>query len=447
MGQALHIKRSTVHSTAWLLLLLSLLWPQQALASQVSPLSRWLSRDTGPELEELLSQHPRYVGQRILVLPGDNALEQAVVTLLRARLARQDSIALLDPVGQADDLPLNGSIDAVDCQVGSRGDYLLRVEARSSSDGRDSLRLDLLDSGSTQNSGRHWQWSGNFSSAERRSVQKSSGVRLADGSLDAPWSEQEVDAAARALSWQLACALRPQLASRLTLQWPAKTKLPALFSDTANASRHVLGAYREIGLASAQASYEIEARVERFRHDTWQLWLIGTPAQPGLSPVQAVTYFRQAGLQWPQSPGLAERAPAKYTSRPATEEKALEFIEVQLLDATQADYSGSRAELQVTLRIANSAAWPIAYSFTLSGGHFNHCIANPAYYRHDSYGQLTGSLAAGASEVRRLTIDNARHRPTPLFGVRKCAGFRDLDGFETFASQGHKVTDFVRWDM
>ena len=119
---------------------------------------------------------------------------------------------------------------------------------------------------------------------------------------------------------------------------------------------------------------------------------------------------------------------------------------MEMLDATQRDSGHASAELEVTLRIANQADWPLEYSFTLSGGHFNHCIANPAYYRHDGYGQLQGRIDGGDSVVRRLTISGTEHRPTPVFGTRKCAGFRDLDGFEDFAGRGYKVTDFVRWD-
>jgi hypothetical protein len=144
---------------------------------------------------------------------------------------------------------------------------------------------------------------------------------------------------------------------------------------------------------------------------------------------------------------LAARTITPKPTPPANLGKALDFLDVQLLDATQTDEGRSGAELQVTLRIGNRATWPIQYAFTLSGGHFNHCVASPGYYRHDRYGHLAGNVEPGASVVRRLVIEEAQHRPTPWFGMRKCAGFRDLDGFEEFASQGHKVTDFVRWDM
>ena len=170
----------------------------------------------------------------------------------------------------------------------------------------------------------------------------------------------------------------------------------------------------------------IRDRVERFRDNIWQLWINGSPLHDDLAPVQAIAYIETGAV---------------------TTETALKFIDVQMLDAAQADKGRSRADLLVTLRIANRAKRPIAYSFSLSGGHYENCVPRPAYYRHDHYGLLQGTLAAGEIEVRRLVIKNARHNPAPVWGTPRCAGFRDLAGFEQFASQGYKVTDYVRWDM
>jgi hypothetical protein len=103
--------------------------------------------------------------------------------------------------------------------------------------------------------------------------------------------------------------------------------------------------------------------------------------------------------------------------------------------------------LQVQLRIENRSDWPIDYAFRLSGGHYQHCVPNPAYYRHDRYGRLVGRLDPGESLVKRLVIEGARHRPNPWLGIRKCAGFRSLEGFEEFDSKGYAVTDYVRWGM
>jgi hypothetical protein len=307
--------------------------------------------------------------------------------------------------------------------------------------------LELRDSGDAGEPSRSWQWLGKFSAAERRHLKNMTESPVADGSLGAPWSDNDVEVAASSLSRDFACALRPQIKTRLALQWPEKALLPALFADTASASRHLLGSYRELGISAVDPDYTVAIRLERFRHDTWQLWLTGTPLQGDLAPVQAVTYFVADAPDVPLPSPLAARTITPKPTPPANLGKALDFLDVQLLDATQTDEGRSGAELQVTLRIGNRATWPIQYAFTLSGGHFNHCVASPGYYRHDRYGHLAGNVEPGASVVRRLVIEEAQHRPTPWFGMRKCAGFRDLDGFEKFASQGHKVTDFVRWDM
>ena len=222
-----------------------------------------------------------------------------------------------------------------------------------------------------------------------------------------------------------------------------------MFADTVNISRHLLGNYRELGVSPDKAAYAVDVRLVPFRENVWQLWLIGAPRQPGLVPVQAVTYFSATIGEWPPAATPVQAAKKIKTprSQPLAGAEARDFLGVKLLDATQTDARGSRAALQVTLQLENRAEWPLEYSFTLSGGHFNHCIATPGYYRHDRYGSLEGSLTGGETVVRRLLINNAEHNPKPIFGMRKCAGFRDLEGFEEYSRQGHKVTDYVRWQM
>jgi hypothetical protein len=408
--------------------------PAQSQAAQTSAFSHWLSRETIPELRELLAQHPRYAGQRVQVSGSTrDALSEAIATVVSSNLAGHGGITL---VAKEQAVALHrvvpGSIDQLDCHASPSFDYLLQVSAVHNKAGQDRVQLELRDSSNAGEPSGSWQWLGEFSAAERRHLKE---PPAGNGSLGSPWHDSDVNAAALSLSRDFACALRPQIKTRLALQWPGKTALPALFADTASASRHLLGSYRELGISAVDPNYTVVVRVERFRQDTWQLWLTGTPLQSDLAPVQAVTYFVA------NDPGMPLPAP------PANLGNALDFIDVQMLDATQADEGRSRAELRVTLRIGNRATWPIQYSFTLSGGHFNHCVARPGYYRHDRYGHLAGNVEPGASVVRRLVIEGAQHRPTPWFGMRKCAGFRDLDGFEEFANQGHKVTDFVRWDM
>ena len=422
--------------------------PAQSQAAQSSAFSRWLSREAIPELRQLLAQHPRYAGQRVQVSAATpDALSDAIATLVTSNLTGHAGIRLVAKE-QAATLPpvVPGSIDELNCHSGPGFDYLLQVFAVHSSAGQDWVQLELRDIGNTGESSRSWQWLGEFSAAERRHLKSVTEPQAANGSQGSPWHASDVNAAALSLSREFACALRPQIKTRLDLQWPENSGLPAVFADTANTSRHLLGSYRELGISAVDPNYTVAFRLERFRHDTWQLWLTGTPRQSDLAPVQAVTYFLVAGEPGLPAP-LAARAVTPKPTPPVNIGDALDFFDVQLLDATQADEGRSGAELQVTLRIGNRATWPIEYSFTLSGGHFNHCVARPGYYRHDRYGHLAGNVEPGASVVRRLVIEDAQHRPTPWFGMRKCAGFRDLAGFEEFASQGHKVTDFVRWDM
>ena len=436
--------------TGSLLLALASLAPAVFARSQsANSLSTWLTRDVVPELRELLSRHPRYQGQRIQIDDGDqNGLSEAIGVVLNNNLAGREGITLIAPV-HTDRLPpvAPGSIDELNCVDTYEFDYLLQVSTTSGESAQDRVQLALVDISSAAKQINNWQWQGRFSSAERRQLKKTVLPGHANGSLDAPWRDEDVEAAALALSRNFACALRPQIRDRLGLQWTQPDVLPALFADTANTTRHKLGDYRELGISELQPDYSVAVHIERFRDDVWQLWLTGTPHDKALTPVQAVTYFKSASPQ--AAPVLADHN-SESVAEPALLQSlgpALKFIDVQMLDATQADKWRSRADLQVTLRISNLAQQPIAYSFILSGGHFEQCIAEPRYYRHDDYGQLSGSLAAGASVMRRLVIENAQHRPTPLYGMPKCAGFRDLQGFEEFASQGYKVTDYVRWDM
>jgi hypothetical protein len=412
-------------------------FPLTVQAARPSALSRWLSGEVIPQLQQLLAQHPRYRGQRIQVASGTRSgLSESVVTLLGAHLQGHAGITRVSRGPAARLAPAApGAIDALDCLGPPRLDYLLQVSVVHPGTGQDQVQLELLDVTSAGEAAHSWQWRGLFNAVERSQLQRPVAPAAAQGSFSFPWTAHDIDAAALSLSRGLACAMRPQIKTRLGLQWPDDTSLPALFADTANTTRHLLGAYPELAVANPAPDYTVAVSARRLRGDTWQLRVIGTPRRSGLAPVQVVTYFNAS------DPGTPRPAP------PGPLVKALDYFDVQMLDATQTDRPGAGAALQVTLRIGNRAEWPIAYAFTLSAGYFNHCVARADYYRHDRYGHLAGNVAPGDSVVRRLLIQDVQHQPTPWFGLRKCAGFRDLEGFEQFASQGHKVTDFVRWDM
>jgi hypothetical protein len=447
MWHLLHTAYRNRLGIALTLALISLAQP--SVAGQRAGLSPWLDSEALPELRKLFTRHPRFAGQRLQLVAEENtALSQAIIaSLVKALGSGAAPVTLVTSRERGQHRTVSGSVDELACNADTVVDYVLEVSALHDAAGADRVGLRVVSAGQSGDTVRYLLWSGRFTAAEARAAGRPGAQREEDGSLQAPWSEQSVEAAARSLSRDFACALRPWISSRLNLQWPADAELPALFSDTANTSRHLLGAYREIGFMPADAHYLVAFRLERVRADTWQLWLIGTPRSDKFAPVQAVTYFRGN----PARPPAGERANLAHEERgslvTARRGQALDYIDVEVLDATQADLGGARAQLQVTLRIGNRSQWAIAYAFSLSGGHFNHCIATPAYYRHDAYGRLAGSVPGGSTIVRRIVIEDAQHHPAPWFGIRKCAGFRDLDGFEDYVALGHKVTEFVHWDL
>lgn len=447
MWHLIHTAYRTGLGIALALMLIGLAQP--GVAGQRAGLSRWLDTQALPELRKLFTRHPRFAGQRLQLVAAENtALEEAIIaSLIEALGSGAAPVSLVTSRERGQRPALAATVDELACNTVPALDYVLEVSVLRDVAGVDRVGLRVLPAGQSDEAARYLLWSGKFSAAEVRAAGRPGAKRQEDGSLQAPWSDQSVESAARSLSRDFACALRPWISSRLNLQWAADAELPALFSDTANTSRHLLGAYREIGFVPADAHYLVAFRLERFRADIWQLWLIGTPRSDDFAPVQAVTYFRGNAAR----PPAGERADMSSGERGspviARRGEARDYIDVEMLDATQADLGGARAQLQVTLRIGNRSQWPIAYAFSLSGGHFNHCIATPAYYRHDAYGRLAGSVPGGSTIVRRLVIEDAQHHPAPWFGLRKCAGFRDLDGFEDYVVLGHKVTEFVHWDL
>jgi hypothetical protein len=434
------VRHNSFRSTGYRLVLLICLGllQAQAQAARSGDLSRWLSDTVRPELTRLLDEHPRYRDRTVEVVSGSgDALSDAVAVVLRSALAAKPGIPLVTGV-QAQPAAV-ASVDDLDCLGDAVADLQLSVQLHQGRSRDNRVSVTLSETGSAAGQApRLWQWAGRLTRAEHARAKEAGEALAADGSLDAPWSEADMQAAARALSRDFACSLRPAIATRAVLLWPEEAELPPVFRDTVNASRHLLGSYRELALASGQGDYRVSTDMRLFRDDVVQLWLTGQPEVPLRDPVQAVAYFRVPHSG--STPIKAAVLPAPPRGDPA------DFLGVEMLGARQAD-RGRSAELRVALRLENRAQWPIAYSLRLSGGHFVHCIARPTYYRHDRYGLLSGTLAPGATEVRDLVVDKLRHVPLPWFGPARCAGSTDLEVFEDYDARGHRVIDYVRWDL
>jgi hypothetical protein len=429
-------------SLALLLMLLAAVEPQ---AASQSAMSRWLS-DATPKVRELLAHHPRFKGQPVQLIRVDhNGLAEALVTVLTTNLQGREGISLTSgEIPRARPLVLPARIDDLDCGALDEQQLKLLVSATATDGRAGRVRLTLVEPGNSSETPLSWQWQGTFSRAERDVLAQSLAATVANGSLDAPWREADVELAAMQLHRQLACSLRPQVKTRLDLQWQEAGYPAQLFADTANRSRHLLGNYLELGFTDSDADFVLTAELTPFREDVWQLWVTGSPVKPGLAPVQAVAYFRPESARSPARAKPRETVAAP-TLPPPDRGSALDYLNVEMIDVWQGRARSGKAELQVKLRVENRSEWPIDYAFSLSGGHYQHCVPEPAHYRHDRYGKAKGRVEPGQSVVTHLVVDKAQHKPNPWVGARKCAGFRSLEGFKDYTAKGYTVTDYVRW--
>ena len=415
-------------------------------ASSRSNLSRWLGDVATPEIRERLRSHPRFAGQPVeLVRVEPDGLSEALVTLLTINLKGREGIQLASAIPERrPPLVVPARIDSLDCGAASPKALRLLVSVAGESTSKVQVTLSLTDGDADSPAAASWYWRGRLNPAERDVLKQPARDQLRSGTLTAPWTDSDVESAAQHLHRQLACALRPQVKSRLQLAWPKHTPMPAVMTDVVNHSRHLLGNYGELVIGDDSPDYVLSASLTPFQGDTWQLWLHGAPQSASLPPVQAVTYFRTRSTVTAAAP--LTPVPASFTP-PVMRGDPLEFLRVEMLDATQSERGGRRADLQVQLLIENTSEWPIDYGFRVSGGHYQHCIPEPGNYRHDGFGRLKGTLEPGESRVRDLVIQRVQHRPNPWSGPRRCAGFRSLGGFERFAIEGDTVTDYVRWSQ
>ena len=435
-------KHLSVLCLGWVLAL----WLDAAAAAPRSDLSRWLGDEASVELLALLEQHPRFAGRELkLEGAGQNALTEAIAITLDAGLAGRSTLRLADAAQpSAAGLESPAAIDALDCR-GTSDSALLTIQVETLANAAQRVELALFDEQGASAPARSWQWLGRLSRDEQRAFEEAPARDYRDGSLEAPWQPSQVSEAAWVLQRELACAMRPAIRTRLVLDWDPSATLPDPLSDALHHTRHLLANYGEIGLGDTGVDYRVSAELVAFQGDTWQLILRALPQQADLAPLDAVTYFSLPGYV-PAAPIFRPPLQAPSVAR-ADRGAAFDHLQVELIDALQGKASRSRAALEVKFRLSNTSPWPIDYAFSLSGGHYQHCVPEAAYYRHDRYGYVEGRLEAGESLIRHMVIEGARHNPNPWFGPRRCAGFRSLEGFEDFSGKGRSVTQFVRWAM
>lgn len=421
-----------------LVLLASPAWPT---SRQRSDLSQWLAKQPTPALKQLLAGHPRFADQHIVVKRGnDNELTDAVATVLQTNLRK---IAWVVSDAPAEAPTLSGqslSVDDLVCHP-SAADYQLRVSAEPSGQRNANVTVELIDN---YGSGLvdEWHWRGRLSSAEREYMDEERALSGGTGQLNAPWQESQVAEAATALSREFVCGLRPWINGQTKLSWTGDSaQLNTALADTLRTSQHYIAAYNELALSPDEGEYVIETRAVPMSGGVWQLWITGRPQLAGLPTVEAATYLR--GPIPPPQVAVASPRPA---TRGADHNSApRDAMRIDMLGISRQVHKRG-ADLVLRLRLSNVAQRKLEYGLRTSGGVFAGCRGNSANYRHGAWGTSKGSLDAGESRVTTLRIENVAHQPGLLRGQSACAGFADLAAFSNYASQGDRVTQYLRWN-
>lgn len=414
--------------------------PADSVNPAQSRLSRWLERDVVAVLQDEVARHPRFGGQLIQVeVLGDNALADAVGVVLISGL--QTSVSIAATGSGALPLPTDlRSIDDIECNnAGAEYRLLVQVTKRQQQGGLVSLRL--VDA--SQRELRQFHWQGRLSAAEQEYLARPR-ERIASGRRDAPWQAENLDLAASQLGRDLICRLRPYVSSRMDLDWDPVALPDQRLATTMTGVRDLLSLPVELSLLeNGPADVSLSVEVTALGNEVWRIGLAVQPVEKQSIPqMQVFSYLRLPG-----------EVPANTLADPfprvgaVPEGSALEYLDIQLLDARQQAARGSRADLLLKILVHNRSPWPIDYSMSISGGHYENCRPRQALYRHDRYGVLSGQAAPGQPRVAQVLLSGLHHKPAPLFGVPRCAGIGDIESLENFHAQGYRIVDYVRWSL
>ena len=411
-------------------------------------MSNWFAGQALARLSGELQRHPRYANQSFLVsVESSDALASSLAAAVRAELQNVSSVRLLEAPMTMTGEPL--SVDSLDCQPLRQADYRVGVSVAGRNEGETQVLLRVHEDRAQSADLLRLIWQGPLSRDEARLLAVGQ-AEIGNGSAAAPYFAGDVEPIASRLTRELICFLRPNIVTRMTLHLTSDKSIDGRFIDILRATQYQLSRFSELTVVTdtSAADMILQLKTMPLSGERYQLWLHGEPAENRrLHKISVVTHITAEGLP---KQGLAQRE--SRAPRPAVSPKAQrptgipgDYLRVQLLDAVQESAGRNRVALHVLLQLENSGDWPIEYSFSLSGGYYEHCLARDELFRHDALGNLKGTIEPGQRETKRLVIKGVYHKPFSVYGVSKCAGFRDLDAFRRFSDSGAAVTDYLRW--
>ena len=243
---------------------------------------------------------------------------------------------------------------------------------------------------------------------------------------------------------ELICRLRPHIADSVTLDWQDPEFPDQRLQNAAVGVMDALSLPVELQLLTAPgADIDVSMEAVALGEQIWRLSLAAGPA--GDQPVPHVQVFSYLELPGHRAANAGNVAGNNSQGVPAGD--ALEYLDVHLLDARQHGSKGNRADVMLKVLVYNRADWPIEYSMSISGGHYENCRPSDALYRHDRYAVMAGQAQPGQRRVEQVLLSGLRHKPAPIWGIQRCAGIGDIESLEDFHAQGYRIIDYVRWSL
>ncbi|MEH6813192.1 MAG: hypothetical protein V7677_11740 [Motiliproteus sp.] len=294
--------------TLILLLTLSVLLSgcqQQMLLPQpfrTDSLDNWMSQELTPYLQQQISQHPRFKGQRLKVVKMNGQQLATDMDQLTATLRDQINSTLVslpesNLVWQAN--AEANSATVLQCNQTQAIDYLIAIESQLDVNQQLSVSvraLDMHDQMWVNGFGKNWQ--GRINNQQKKALQTVSSDQTLRGQRVLPFEPHQGDVIARELAHQLSCKLLKQQDE------PVRVYIPNTHQDPFIAANfkllgHYMAQFKEATLTHKpkQAQLLIDAELQPIDNDLNQLWISAkAPDGSTQAGLTAKTYIRLAPL-------------------------------------------------------------------------------------------------------------------------------------------------------
>ncbi len=265
-------------------------------------LDNWMEAELTPYLQQQISQHPRFKGQRLEVVKINGQqvatdMDQLTADIrdrINASLLRLPDSNLVWQSNSGANQPINSNT-ALQCHQGQNADYLIGIETQLDDNQQLSVSIRALDTHEqlwVSGFGKHWQ--GRINSHQKQALQTTSTDQSLRGQRMLPFEPQHGDVVARELAHQLSCKLLKQQDEPVRIYIPQQHQDPFIETNL-KLFGHYMTQFQEATITQKpkQAQLLIAAELQPINNDLNQFLIsareIDGSTRAGLT---ADTYIR-----------------------------------------------------------------------------------------------------------------------------------------------------------